>query len=97
MLSPQVRRTQLELLSHMRLQPPPPTVAGASTDLPSCWPNSGVADLWWLRRNGGEVYSQPLPLALALALPLPLTLALGMALTLTQTITLTLTRSTLSR
>ena len=32
--------------------------AGVSTELPSCWPNSGVADLWWLRRNGGEVYSQ---------------------------------------
>ena len=31
---------------------------GRSTELPSCWPNSGVAELWWLRRNGGEVYSQ---------------------------------------
>ena len=25
-----------------------------------------MADLWWLRRNGGEVYSQPLALTLTL-------------------------------
>ena len=31
MLSPQVRRTQLELLSHMRLQPPAHAVAASAT------------------------------------------------------------------
>ena len=56
---------------------------GASTELPSCWPNSGVADLWWL------TLTLTLTLTLALALTRTRTRTLTLALALTVAVTVT--------